>query len=164
MGFVLSDLSDLLTSGGITTTIYQGFMPPTPVEAIQLVVSGGFEPVRAFASTAGEGIVVERPTVQIVRRSADILGIEIDDTAARAIAGRSRFTPRTANYFLKRCRDFAQIARDTLTKDVVIKALDLLEVDVEGLTSLDRAILRTIIEKFGGGVGLDGMEQKVYLD
>ncbi|MHB8651898.1 MAG: Holliday junction branch migration DNA helicase RuvB [Minisyncoccota bacterium] len=91
----------------------------------------------------------------IVRRSATILGIEIDDDAAREIAKRSRFTPRTANYFLKRCRDFAQIARDTLTKPIVDQALALLEIDDVGLTALDRAILRTVIEKFGGGpVGL----------
>lgn len=91
----------------------------------------------------------------IVRRSASILGIEIDDDAAREIAKRSRFTPRTANYFLKRCRDFAQIARDTLTEPIVQKALDLLEIDPVGLTALDRAILRTIVEKFSGGpVGL----------
>ncbi len=67
------------------------------------------------------------------------------------IAKRSRFTPRTANYLLKRCRDFAQIQKGTLTKDVVDKAMKLLGVDSAGLTSADRAVLTVLIEKFGGG-------------
>lgn len=92
---------------------------------------------------------------QIVLRSASLLEIPIEDGAAREIASRSRSTPRTANYFLKRCRDFAQVSRGTLTRDVVAKALDLLEIDIAGLSALDRAILVTIIEKFNGGpVGL----------
>jgi len=92
----------------------------------------------------------------IVRRSAKILGVDIDDAAVAEIAGRSRFTPRTANYHLKRCRDYAQINKTGLTKDVVNTALDMLGVDKIGLTSADRDILRTIISKFNGGpVGLN---------
>jgi holliday junction DNA helicase RuvB len=93
---------------------------------------------------------------QIIKRSAKILDIEIHDDAVREIAIRSRFTPRTANYHLKRCRDYAQINKSPLSKEVVDKALDMLGVDELGLTSADREILKTIIGKFGGGpVGLN---------
>jgi Holliday junction DNA helicase RuvB len=106
---------------------------------------------------------------EIITRSAKILGIAIDDDAAREIAHRSRFTPRTANYFLKRCRDFAEVhgMKDgadgengkqsvRLTKDIVEKALAMLGVDILGLNSADRDILRVMIDKFGGGpVGLN---------
>ncbi len=93
---------------------------------------------------------------QIIKRSAKILNIEIHDDAVVEIAKRSRFTPRTANYHLKRCRDYAQIHKSPLSKEIVNKALDMLGVDELGLTSADREILRTIITKFGGGpVGLN---------
>ncbi len=93
---------------------------------------------------------------QIVKRSAKILDIEIHDEAVEEIAIRSRFTPRTANYHLKRCRDYAQINKVPLSRDIVEKALLLLGVDTIGLTAADRDILKTIITKFGGGpVGLN---------
>ncbi len=93
---------------------------------------------------------------QIVNRSADILGIEIEKEAIKAISLRSRFTPRTANYFLKRCRDFAQVEKSKLTKEIVEKALKMLGVDDLGLNSADRDILKVMIEKFKGGpVGLN---------
>ncbi|HTK33515.1 MAG TPA: Holliday junction branch migration DNA helicase RuvB [Candidatus Paceibacterota bacterium] len=93
---------------------------------------------------------------QIIKRSAKILGIAIHDDAVHEIAVRSRFTPRTANYHLKRCRDFAQIHKTDLDKASVQKALDMLGVDILGLTPADREILKVIIHKFGGGpVGLN---------
>jgi holliday junction DNA helicase RuvB len=93
---------------------------------------------------------------QIIKRSAKILGIEIHEDAVAEIAKRSRYTPRTANYHLKRCRDYAQINKSPLSKEIVDKALDMLGVDDLGLTSADREILKTIIGKFGGGpVGLN---------
>lgn len=93
---------------------------------------------------------------EIIKRSANILEIEIHPEAVSEIAIRSRFTPRTANYHLKRCRDYAQINKSTLTKEVVEKALVMLGVDAIGLTGADRDILKTIINKFGGGpVGLN---------
>jgi Holliday junction DNA helicase RuvB len=93
---------------------------------------------------------------RIVRRSARLLEVEIDDGGALAIAERSRGTPRVANRLLKRVRDFAEVRGDgVITEAVAGAALDLLEVDHEGLDRLDRDILRTICEKFGGGpVGL----------
>ena len=93
---------------------------------------------------------------EIVRRSAKILGIDIEEDAINEIAVRSRFTPRTANYHLKRCRDYAQINKSSLSKEIVVKALDMLGVDILGLTAADRDILKVIINKFGGGpVGLN---------
>ncbi len=98
----------------------------------------------------------DKEIAEIIKRSAKILGIEIHPDAVHEIAIRSRFTPRTANYHLKRCRDYAQIHKTTLTKDVVEKALTMLGVDILGLTSADREILKVIIGKFGGGpVGLN---------
>jgi holliday junction DNA helicase RuvB len=93
---------------------------------------------------------------RIVDRSARLLEVEIDAGGARAIAERSRGTPRVANRLLRRVRDFAQVRGDgVVTAGVAAGALDLLEVDHEGLDRLDREILRAICEKFGGGpVGL----------
>ena len=93
----------------------------------------------------------------IVRRSANVLGVEIDQEGAYEIARRSRGTPRLANRLLKRVRDFAQIKYEgKITKEAAIYALDLLEVDQYGLDTIDRLILSTMIEKFSGKpVGLD---------
>jgi holliday junction DNA helicase RuvB len=93
---------------------------------------------------------------RIVHRSAGILGVEIDDPGAEAIAERSRGTPRVANRLLKRVRDFAEVrGAGHIDERVASEALDLLEVDYAGLDRLDRDILRAICEKFGGGpVGL----------
>ena len=94
---------------------------------------------------------------RIVERSADILGIEIDREGAYEIASRSRGTPRIANRMLRRVRDFAQVRADgVITKEVADMALSRLEVDKLGLDSLDRRMLRSIIEFYGGGpVGLE---------
>ncbi len=93
----------------------------------------------------------------IVTRSAGILGIELSPDGAVEMASRSRGTPRIANRLLKRVRDYAQIRADNIiTLPVAKEALNLLEVDEIGLDEVDRKILKTIIEKFGGGpVGLD---------
>ena len=93
----------------------------------------------------------------IVTRSADVLNVEIDAGGAAEIGRRSRGTPRLANRLLKRVRDFAQVKYDgRITKEVSDYALDILDVDRIGLDQNDRAILETIIEKFGGGpVGAD---------
>lgn len=92
----------------------------------------------------------------ILSRSAKILGVDADEEALLEIAKRSRFTPRTANYFLKRGRDYAEVhGVGKLSMDAVERSFALLEVDELGLTSSDRNVLRALIEKFGGGpVGL----------
>jgi len=93
----------------------------------------------------------------IVNRSANILGVTIDPTAARMIAIRSRATPRIANRLIRRVRDFAEVFHEgIITEAVTNRALTALAIDDRGLDELDRRLLKTIIEKFGGGpVGLD---------
>jgi holliday junction DNA helicase RuvB len=92
----------------------------------------------------------------IVRRSAQILGVEIADEAADQIAGRSRGTPRVANRILRRVRDVAEVRHaGAVTTEVAAEALELLEVDGMGLERTDRNLLRAIVERFDGGpVGL----------
>jgi holliday junction DNA helicase RuvB len=93
---------------------------------------------------------------KILVRSAKILGIDLDEKAGEEIAKRSRYTPRTANYFLKRCRDYSQVHKTKLTKESVDEALKMLGIDEVGLSPSDRDILHTIINKFSGGpVGLN---------
>ena len=88
---------------------------------------------------------------QIIKRSAKILGVKVDTDGVREIAKRSRATPRTANYLLKRARDFAQLKKAPLGSILVREALALLEVDELGLTPLDRKLLGALIERFNGG-------------
>lgn len=94
---------------------------------------------------------------EIVKRSAGLLGVEIDDEGAAEIASRSRGTPRIANRFLKRVRDFAQVKHDgKITYSVAADALRSMEVDELGLDEIDSRMIKTMIENFGGGpVGLD---------
>lgn len=95
----------------------------------------------------------------IVRRSARILGVKMDESGCEEIARRARGTPRIANRILRRVRDFAQVQGDgTIDGPMAAHALNLLEIDALGLDTLDRTYLRTIIEKFGGGpVGLNNI-------
>jgi Holliday junction DNA helicase RuvB len=94
---------------------------------------------------------------KIIRRSAAILGVQIDASGTEEIARRSRGTPRIANRLLRRVRDFAQVKGEpVVTQRVAQAALVLLEVDAAGFDTMDRAILSTIIEKFSGGpVGVE---------
>jgi Holliday junction DNA helicase RuvB len=97
----------------------------------------------------------EKEIEKILRRSAKILGIEAEKEAFEEIAKRSRQTPRTANYLLKRARDVAQLERAPLSKEIAEKALAMIGIDAAGLTPSDRKILEALITKFGGGpVGL----------
>lgn len=98
-----------------------------------------------------------RDLMTIIRRSADVLHVKIDERGAEELARRSRGTPRLANRLLKRVRDYAQVCHDSvITLQVANEALDLLDVDKYGLDQSDRNILFTMMEKFGGGpVGLD---------
>lgn len=97
----------------------------------------------------------EKEIAKIITRSAKILGISVEEDAVEEIAKRSRKTPRTANYLLKRCRDVAQLDRVKLSRSTAIKALDMIGIDGSGLTPSDRKILHALIQKFNGGpVGL----------
>lgn len=102
----------------------------------------------------------------IVKRSAKVLGVEIDEEGAFEIARRSRGTPRLANRLLKRVRDFAQVKYDgAITRDVADFALDILDVDKIGLDNNDRTLLLTLIQKFSGGpVGLETLAASIGED
>ncbi len=101
--------------------------------------------------------------VEVVRRSAAVLGIAVDEEGAKEIARRSRGTPRVANRLLRRVRDFAQIQGDgRITREIADHALLRMEVDREGLDVMDRKILRAILEKFQGGpVGVETISATV---
>ena len=103
---------------------------------------------------------------RIIRRSAQVLGVEIDEEGAHELARRSRGTPRLANRMLKRVRDFAQVRYDgRITREVADYALNLMDVDKDGLDRNDRLILSTIINKFGGGpVGIETIAAAVGED
>jgi holliday junction DNA helicase RuvB len=100
----------------------------------------------------------------IVKRSADILGVEIDDGGSREIARRARGTPRIVNRLLRRVRDYAEVEYDgRITQEVAADALNRMEVDTYGLDEIDRKLLLTIIEKFGGGpVGLGTISASIH--
>jgi len=100
---------------------------------------------------------------EIVRRSARILAVSIDDAAVGEIARRSRGTPRIVNRLLRRVRDYAQVRADgSITLQVACDALTLLEVDEHGFDEIDRRLIRTIIDKFGGGpVGLNTLSAAI---
>ncbi|HKG78770.1 MAG TPA: Holliday junction branch migration DNA helicase RuvB [Pyrinomonadaceae bacterium] len=100
----------------------------------------------------------------ICKRSAEILGVEIDNEGAREIARRSRGTPRIVNRLLRRVRDYAQVDYDgRINQDVASDALNRMEVDTYGLDEMDRKLLLTIIEKFNGGpVGLGTISASIH--
>jgi Holliday junction DNA helicase RuvB len=99
----------------------------------------------------------------IIKRSARILGVEMEERGAMEIATRSRGTPRIANNLLRRARDYAQVMADNvITEELADKALNLLDIDGDGLEEMDKRILSCIIEKFNGGpVGINSMSVSV---
>jgi Holliday junction DNA helicase RuvB len=110
-----------------------------------------------FGFTARLDFYSEEELALIINRSASILDVVIEQSGALEIARRSRGTPRIANRILKRVRDFAQVMGDgTIGREIARKGLEALDIDEEGLDAMDRAILNTLIVKFGGGpVGVE---------
>ena len=110
-------------------------------------------PLRArFGIVLRLDFYTEQNIQEIVLRSARILGVPIEKDAAGELAARSRGTPRVANRLLRRVRDYAQVRADgTISIEVALAGLQLLEVDEHGFDEIDRKLLRTIIDKFGGG-------------
>ena len=101
----------------------------------------------------------------IVKNSSKVLGVAIEESAAKEIARRARSTPRTANYLLKRCRDIAQLEGSQITQTVVEKTMAMQGVDHLGLNDIDRETLRVMMEKFGGGpVGLSTIAAAISED
>ena len=124
-------------------------------------------PLRArFGISAHMEYYTERDLEEIVKRTADIVEVEIADQGALEIALRSRGTPRIANRLLKRVRDFAQIMGDgRVDKEITDKALQILDVDNAGLDYIDQKILRTMIEMYNGGpVGLGTLAVNIAED
>lgn len=104
--------------------------------------------------------------VRIIKRSASILGVSIDEEGAYETARRARGTPRVANRLLRRVRDYAQVrAKGHITRSVVIDALELEGIDGEGLSETDRKLLRTIIVNYKGGpVGIEALSSTILLE
>lgn len=152
-----SGVLDIIIGKGPSARTIQLELPPFTLIAATTQVSGISSPLRSRFSggTFRLNYYTDEEIRSILKRSAHILGVEIDDSALDEIAKRSRFTPRTANFLLKRCRDFAQVRKGKLDKENVHKALELLDIDTLGLNHGDREILEAIIKKFNGGpVGL----------
>ena len=149
---------DIIIGKGPSARTLQLDLPPFTLIAATTRIADLSSPLRSrFSGGVFRLEFYSVPEIEeIVTRSAKILGIEIGKDAAHEIASRSRSTPRTANYFLKRCRDYAQVHKTDLNKASVDKALNMLGIDEKGLTASDRSILETIIKKYNGGpVGLN---------
>lgn len=148
-----SGVLDIIIGKGPSARTIQLELPPFTLIAATTRIALLSAPLR---SRFGGGVFrleyYAEPEIEtIVRRSADILGVALEREAAKEIARRSRYTPRTANYLLKRARDFAQVGKVALDERAVREALALLEIDEIGLGSPDRHLLSVLIEKFGGG-------------
>lgn len=152
-----SGVLDIIIGKGPSARTIQLDLPPFTLISATTRIALLSSPLRSRFSggTFRLEFYTEDEIEKIVKRSARILGITLSDDAAHEIAKRSRATPRTANYLLKRARDFAQVKKGDLSPQFVADALNLLEIDELGLTALDRKILEVIIDKFKGGpVGL----------
>lgn len=152
-----SGVLDIIIGKGPSARTIQLDLPPFTLIAATTRVAMVSSPLRSRFS--GGVFRLEfysnEEIARIIERSSKLLKIELEEEALKEIAERSRFTPRTANYFLKRCRDFAQVNKKGLDKKTIKEALNMLAIDDIGLNSSDRKFLEILIEKFNGGpVGL----------
>jgi Holliday junction DNA helicase RuvB len=148
---------DIVIGKGPAARTVQLELPPFTLIAATTRISMLSAPLRSRFSggTFRLQYYSDEEIAEILRRSSLILGIAVDADSLLEIARRSRATPRTANYLLKRARDFAEVSGLALDQKTVKKALAMLEIDESGLNQTDRDILSILIEKFGGGpVGL----------
>lgn len=155
-----SGVLDIIIGKGPSARTVQLDLPPFTLVAATTRISLLSSPLRSRFSggTFRLEFYTDDEIAQILKRSAELLNVRIEDSLLNQIAKRCRATPRTANYLLKRCRDLAQLESKDLDTDIINKTFDLLEVDSLGLTGPDRTLLRAIIDKFGGGpVGLNTM-------
>ncbi|HUO50415.1 MAG TPA: Holliday junction branch migration DNA helicase RuvB [Candidatus Paceibacterota bacterium] len=152
-----SGVLDIVIGKGPAARTVQLELPPFTLIAATTRISLLSAPLRSRFSggTFRLQYYTDEEIAEILRRSAAILGIAIEKDSLMEIARRSRATPRTANYLVKRARDFAEVSGTSLDQKTVKKALALLEIDEIGLNQTDRDILTIIVEKFQGGpVGL----------
>ncbi len=153
-----SGVLDIIIGKGPSARTIQLELPPFTLIAATTRIAALSAPLR---SRFGGGVFrlefySNDEIARIVSRSAEILGVTLEQGAALALASRARFTPRTANHFLKRARDYAQVHKTPLDEKAVREALSLLEIDELGLGTPDRELLSVMIEKFNGGpVGLN---------
>ncbi len=152
-----SGVLDIILGKGPSARTIQLDLPPFTLIAATTRPASMSAPLRSRFSGGTHRLefYTDEEMEKILERSAKILGVSTEKDAVKEIAKRSRFTPRTANYFLKRARDYAQVNKGNLSKENVTKALELLGVDEAGLFETDRNFLKVLIEKFDGGpVGL----------
>jgi holliday junction DNA helicase RuvB len=152
-----SGVLDIIIGKGPSARTIQLELPPFTLLAATTRVAMISSPLRSRFSGGVHRLefYTNEEIEEIVRRSAKILGVDLESGAEKEIAKRSRYTPRTANYFLKRARDYAQVSGRPLDESSVTEALKLLGVDEKGLTPSDRKLLEVIADKFNGGpVGL----------
>lgn len=144
---------NIVIGKGPGARVIQLDLPPFTLVAATTRVALVSGPLRSRFSggTFRLAFYTEEDIARIISRSAKILDIGIEPEACNLISQRSRFTPRIGNHLLKRCRDFAQISNTSITKEIVEEALQLQGIDSLGLTSSDRELLKTMIDKFGGG-------------
>ena len=148
---------DIIIGKGPSARTIQLDLPPFTLIAATTRIALLSGPLRSRFSGGSHRLefYTNKEIESIIKRSAAILGTSIEEQAAHEIALRSRLTPRTANYLLKRCRDFAQVHDRSFDQQAVHEALTLLAIDTLGLGGADRELLEVLIDKFGGGpVGL----------
>lgn len=153
-----SGVLDIIIGKGPSARTVQLDLPPFTLVAATTRISMLSAPLRSRFSggTFRLEFYSDQEIAEILTHSAKILGVDDNKELMLAIAKRCRATPRTANYLLKRCRDMAQLQTGLLTEDIIKQTFTLLEIDNLGLGRPDRAVLETIIYKFGGGpVGLN---------
>ena len=152
-----SGVLDIIIGKGPSARTLQLELPPFTLLAATTRVAMISSPLRSRFSGGVFRLEFynEKELAEILRRSAKIIGVDIENDAEKEIARRSRFTPRIANYLLKRARDFAQVEGKKFNTETVDRALKLLGIDEKGLSPSDRKLLEIMADKFGGGpVGL----------
>ena len=148
-----SGVLDIIIGKGPSARTIQLDLPPFTLIAATTKLAALSVPLRSRFSGGVFKLefYTQNEMEQIIYQSAGKLGIEITDGGVHAIAARSRSTPRTANYFLKRVRDYAEVHDNVIDEENVLKALEMIGIDELGLRQTDRDVLLAIIEKFNGG-------------
>lgn len=153
-----SGVLDIIIGKGPSARTVQLELPPFTLVSATTRISLLSSPLRSRFSggTFRLEFYTDEEIATILKRSSELLNVNIEPAILRDIASRCRATPRTANYLLRRCRDLAQLEGGTLSKDIVDRTFALLEIDTLGLGAPDRAVLEAIVHKFNGGpVGLN---------
>lgn len=153
-----SGVLDIIIGKGPSARTVQLELPPFTLVAATTRISLLSSPLRSRFSggTFRLEFYSTEEITDILIRSSDLLGMQTERANITRIAERCRATPRTANYLLKRCRDLAQLEKQSLNEEIIDRTFTLLQIDNLGLRDTDRAVLETIITKFNGGpVGLN---------